>query len=196
MKESSKEKRVRLILIGFFMFITVCAFLYRANLTPLDEEFLPQVVVLQQSESVDENPIVALYEYKNDQHVLAIYEIEQSNRYQFKTIQAIELQAAPEQMKPDLSGKGIWLNVKGDWQFYTQNLITKTRDIAQMSSKSPFEVSFHYNDKNSTIQIDSQPFISMDEEESPTELHMLAKDQSLWLITMEKGVKIAVVDTK
>lgn len=197
MKESLKERRVRFILIGFFMFLIVSAFLYRFDQQQVHVKQYPSMaLVLELSNQARVNPVVALYEYKHNQHVLAIYEVERSNRFRFKARHAIELKDAPDRLLPDVTGEGIWANVRGDWIYFTQNLQEEKRDPGQRSSDSPFETRFQFDENESIININGKQSITMVIGEKPTGLHSLSENGSLWLVITETDIKIAEIETK
>lgn len=197
MNETIKEKRVRFLLIGFFVLIILFAFLYRNEKQP--KEVIPStplVLTLQQSKSVEDNPVVAMYEYKNTQHILAIYEIDRNDRYRFEAKYAIQLEEPPGQLAPDSSGKGIWVDFNGDWSYFSESLEKRNREIERKLGNSTFESLFNYDETKSMITIGSGQSINLENGEKPIGLHSLAKDGSLWLVHTKTGIIMAMTDKK
>lgn len=198
MKESLKEKRIRFVLIGFFIFVVIGAFLYRYEIRETQEmdESPPLALILKESKDINDNPIIALYEYKNGKHILAVYEIERKNRYKFNAKHVIELNEAPEQISPDRAEEGIWVKANNKWKYFSSSLqevdrVPKNR-VTDTSSKTPYS----FDDKKAILTINSNHSIVLEEGEKPTGLFSLAEDRSIWLVLTERNIKIAAIDTK
>ncbi|MBU8879746.1 hypothetical protein BGM26_12185 [Bacillus sp. FJAT-29790] len=195
MNETMKEKCVRFMLIGFFILITISAFLYRHENSRLKVEANhPLALVLQTSIHTKDHPVVALYEYKNSKHLLAVYEIERTNRFKFKTLQAAELGSAPDDMSLDLSGIGLWIHINGEWLYFTNSLKEVKRNQSQRKT-SPLETTFIYNEKKSVILINDKQSIPLMDGETPKGIYSLSEDGLLWLVITRQGLKIATIET-
>jgi hypothetical protein len=197
MKESLKEKRIRFVLIGFFILLTSIGFLYRFEMSEKeDKHYSPLATVLKSSENGSDNPVIALYEYKNSKHILAAYEIERMNKYKFKTIHAIEMKEAPDQLVADQITKGVWAKTDGNWNYYSQNLQEENRTAEHRMPDSALESSFSFDQKKSKVYLNTNHSISLENGEKPTGLFSLTSDGSVWLVLTERNIKIAAIDTK
>ncbi|WP_102274248.1 hypothetical protein [Cytobacillus massiliigabonensis] len=198
MKESLKEKRIRFVLIGFFIFLVIGAFLYRFELRETqDKDYSPPLaLVLKKSADMNDNPVIALYEYKNGKHILAVYEIERTNRYKFNAMHVIELKEAPEQISPDRRDEGIWVKANKNWTYYSPNLHEEERELEHRIANSTSETSYSFDDKRAILTIDSKHSIVLEKGEKPTGLFALSEDRSVWLVITERNIKIAAIDTK
>lgn len=197
MNETLKEKSLRFLLIGFFILITIVAFLYRQD-KQSNKEFggPPLVLVLQPSLQTVDNPVVGLYEYKNNQHVLGIYEIERANHYKFTAKHVIELDDAPEQLNPDKSRKGIWAQLNGEWSYFNASLQLEKRSSKMRNSNMQYEIPFTFNENESAIIINDTQSITLKDGEIPRQLHSLSVNQLTWLIVTDNGVNIATIETR
>ncbi len=194
MKETFKEKITRYILIVFFVCITIFAFIYRQEkLTIRESTHSPQAIVLHTSIDENDNPVVLLYEHKNNQHTLGIYEIEQQNRYKFNSRYVVYFDNAVEQLSLDQNEDGIWVKSNGESQYFNMSLQEEKGNLETLTTSTPSKVPFTYNKEKATIIFNDTQSISLNEEEVPRELHALSEDGSSWLVLTDKGVKIATL---
>ncbi|KOP83753.1 hypothetical protein ACFFHH_11175 [Cytobacillus solani] len=197
MKESLKEKRIRFVLIGFFVFLVICGFLYRFEMRETrDNDYSPLALVLKKSADMNDNPNIVLYEYKNSKHILAAYEIERMNRYKFNTLHVIELEEAPEQISPDRTAEGIWVKANRKWTYYSQSLHEEDRPPENRITDSSSGTPYSYDDKKAILTINNNHSIVLEKGEKPTGLLSLSYDGSVWLVITERNIKIAAIDTK
>ncbi|KAB2338855.1 hypothetical protein F7731_04705 [Cytobacillus depressus] len=107
MNESMKEKRARFMLIGFFILVTIFAFSSRFDRKSIESDnHPPAALVLEPGIYRTDDPIVALYTYKNNEQILGVYKIESNNDYRFKAIRTVKLINAPYKLAPDKNEKG------------------------------------------------------------------------------------------
>lgn len=195
--ESKREKLIRFFLIGFFICLTASIFLYKYKGSPTVETTpLPKAVVLHKSVSEHDNPLVALYEYKQGKHVLAIYEIERNNLFRFKSIHAISLKNPPLQLALDELEGGVWVEWSEDWVYYNSYLEKESRstETKNINLGVPFITEMNESEKVLTFLQSKRIIIS--KQETPYSIHSLSVDDSLWLLLTDKGVKISIVETK
>lgn len=189
MKETLKEKRIRFMLIGFFVLITVSAFFIRQEKVQ-HEWHAPRAAVLHESIDEQDHAIVALYEYKEKQHVLGIYEMDRTNQYKFNAITVLSLDKSPDELRPDKKGMGVWVLAGDKWSYYTKQLELKKKALKAenvVDDKEPFV----FDQNNSAIILKSGQSIALSEKEHPIEVHALSADSSLLLIVTDEGIKIA-----
>lgn len=197
MNETRKEKFIRFMLIGFFMFVTVYAFFLRYDKQPEIEDSDPIALVLKTSSSQTDDPIVALYENKNNDHILAVYKIERNNRYKFKTLHRIKLNNKLDQLFPDRFENGIWAHIDRKWIYLSESLKTVSRDPKYKGHDSQFKAAFVYNTDTSKILINNNQSINWDKGLGfPIEIHALTNDGLLWLVLTKAGISIGTVETK
>ncbi|MBY0124111.1 hypothetical protein [Bacillus sp. S/N-304-OC-R1] len=198
MNETKKEKSIRLILIVFFILVTMFAFIIRNHNQPVKSyKYQPIALVIKQSADGTDDPVVALYEFKNSEHVLAFFKVERNNNYKFKTLHAIKLKGAPDQLLPDRGEKGVWVHLGNKWQYFSERLEIKSRDTQFKKSKSPYEATFKIIEEASKVLINNNHTISLKNSSNPpTGIYSLSKDDSLWLIITKKNVGIGLVETK
>lgn len=198
MKESLKEKRIRFVLIGFFIFLVIGAFLYRYEIRETQEmdESPPLALIIKKSKDMNDNPIIALYEYKNSKHILAVYEIERKNRYKFNAKHVIELNEAPEQISPDRKDEGIWVKANNNWKYFSGNLQEVDRMLKNRTTDTSSKTPYSFDDKRAILTINSNHSIVLEEGEKPTGIFSLSEDGSVWLVITERNIKIAAIDTK
>lgn len=186
------------MLIGFFMFVIVYAFFLRYDKQPLETMVQdPIALVLKTSSVQTDAPIVALYENKNNEHILAIYKIERTNRYKFKTLHRIKLNDAPDQLFSDRFENGIWAHIDRKWTYFSKGLKTENRDHKFKRNHSQYKVSFVYNSDTSKILINNNQSINWDNRlGNPIEIHALTNDGLLWLVLTKTGISIGAVETQ
>ncbi|MDZ5472536.1 hypothetical protein SM124_12320 [Bacillus sp. 31A1R] len=198
--ESKKEKRIRFFLVLFFISLTGIGFFYKYNgfnsANQKKETYKPQSLVIHKSTNEKDNPIVILYEYKQNQHILALYEIEMNNAFKFKTLEAVTLKLAPEKLAYDKEGQGIWANLNGDWVYFNRKLETvESSNKARISSQNiPFTVDLDENKK--VIHLPGTHQIEIGKQESVFEVQSLSENHELWLVLTDMGVKISTIETK
>ncbi|WP_144543613.1 hypothetical protein [Cytobacillus oceanisediminis] len=188
MNETRKEKRLRFFLI--LVFISIAAAGFYMQLVPETND--PKVLVLRQS-SDEGSPRIAVYEYKNGEHLMAVYEVERTSPFKFKTFYASALSQAPEELAPDREGNGFWVKTGNGWSYFAGNLQQAKRDEGFRMASSPYQIECSANGqtlyiKNNTINLPSGT--------KAKEIHSLSEDGLLWLILTEEDIKIAQIDTK
>lgn len=198
MNETKKEKLIRFVLIGFFILITIYAFFFRYDKQPEKiETHDPAAIVLKTGPDQNDDPIIALYEYKNNKHMLVVYKIERNNRYKFKTVHALELNNAPVLLSSDRIETGIWVHVNKKWIYYSEDLEIETRDTKYRNVDSPYKASFIFNKGTSKIVINENQSINWENSlGNPVEIHALTNDGLLWLVLTETGISIVTTETK
>jgi hypothetical protein len=188
MNETRIEKRLRFFKILVFISIAAAGF----HMQQVPETNGPIVLVLQQS-SNGGSPRVAVYEYKNGEHLLAVFEVERTRPFKFKTLYAAELSLAPEELAPDREGNGFWVKTGKGWRYFAGNLQQADRDEGFRMASSPYQIedsadgqTLHI--KNNTINLPSGT--------KAKEIHSLSEDGLLWLMLAEEDIKIVQIDTK
>lgn len=198
MNETKKEKRIRFVLVVFFILVTMYALIIRNEDLPAQtDSYPPLALVMKQSVDSTDDPVVALYEFKNSEHVLAFFKIERNNNYKFKTLHAIKLKSAPDQLLPDSHGKGVWLHLGEKWQYFSDRLMAENRDLGYKELKSPYEATFKINKADSKVLINNNYTISLNKGSMPPiGIYSLSKDNSIWLIITKEYINIGLIETK
>jgi len=194
--ETRKEKVVRFLLIGFFIIIVILAFSYRQEKMQISG--IPnslQAIVLHASIAENDNPVVILYENKNKQNILGMYEVEKDNQFKFKTMHAMKLNFTVEKISSDIAESGFWVFNSEKWLYFNNNLQEERRSI-KMMNESSYKTQFTFNKADAKIVVNENQFINIDEGETPFELHSLSEEHQLWLVLTDKGVKIAKIDVE
>lgn len=203
MNETKKEKRIRYLLIVFFVLFTISAFVYRMDKNSIKKVTEPHmmVVVLKESKSVEENPIIALYHKQFDDRILTYYEIERNNQFRFRAREAITLKSAPTEMARDQNGDGVWTKVNGKWVYFDQFLQKAKNNLENKTTSLGQPVSFQQEKEGSQLRLivdagdQSKKEISLTTGEQPTALYSLSEDGTVWLVLFENEVKIATINT-
>lgn len=193
LKETKKEKTIRYLLIIFIAIIIIAAFSYRnKNFFPqitTGETNAPLAVVLKKGTDAD-NPLVALYEQKDDKHLLAIYEIQINNHYFFKTLKAVKLRHPLEAIATDESATGIWIKMSGKWHYLNEWLQEEDRsqETKNPNKKMNYSIKEVKNKKQFILPDGKTVLLHMEEEVK--EVHPLTKTNDRWLVITESGVKV------
>lgn len=193
--ETKKEKRLRYLLIMIFMSITAAAFFYKYyEPTKENAEYKPLAVVVQEG-STGKNPIVIMYEFRNDQHILAQFEIEKNNSYHFRTLEAAEVKDTVTQLVRDVE-KGVWVELSGKWQYFDQELLPQNRSTDYKENST--DISFEEIDNGSEkwVELEGKRRIKVEREDTVSQVLSLSTNQDLWLILTNNGVKISTIATK
>lgn len=201
MIETVKERRVRIILIAFFLLIALAGLFYRQSRSTINTNQpspKPQATVVKQGDRYDQNPIVALYEQRDRQNILALYEVEQNDSFRFRTLQATTLNDVPEALAPDKDHNGVWVKLKGEWTYYNERLQQKERKETSRVNHSYAKASFKTSLRNKRIelQVNSKRVAVLEQIDRPLAVYFLTEDQSLLLIVYRNGVKISIIETK
>jgi len=155
-------------------------------------EFPIQLIVLKQSQNDEENPIVAMYQFVNKQHVLSIYNVLLNERYKFKALHSIVLKDKPLQLINDI-GNGLWIKTKQEWLNYDEQLrlTNKNRDLKLYSPKYTLKFQYHEKDQSLTVFTHENTF-NFKEAKSPNQVFQLSYNDNLLLAVFEDKVKILV----
>lgn len=192
--ETKKEKMLRYLLIVFFIMLVLFGFSFRQEQLPISEStHPPQAIVLHASIYEKENPVIVLYEHKNDQHTLGIYEINKDDHYKFTAKYAVKLSFPIEQLSLDISTNGFWAKSHEEWLYFNPSLQEEERNINTINKNNPYITPFIFRKDEATIVSNEKQSISLNKGETPVELHALSNDQQLWLIVTEKNIKIATI---
>ena len=185
--ETKKDKKIRLLLIVFFVSLTALGFFLKYN----EKEADPQAVaiVIEKSQG-DHNPEVVMYEFKHERHFLAKYEIERNNKFRFRTLTAIELPQHVEELHYDQAGDGFWVKMENDWRYYNQGLIEEQHSSQSKIPPARVQFSEKRTDTENWLLIEGKHKIKIPKDESVVGIHPLSIDGSLWMVITNNSVKI------
>ncbi|MFE8704164.1 hypothetical protein ACFYKX_26715 [Cytobacillus sp. FJAT-54145] len=197
MVESKKDKRIRFFLIFCFASLVMVGFYYQSKQTSTYiKEPHPMAVVIKEGSASGDNPYVGIYDYRDQKHLLALYEIEQNNFFHFKTLKATALKESPEQLANDASGNGLWVRVSGIWHYFNPNLEIIERDEKYRISKDKLNYSVHTSEEGNVVTISDSKKIVVERNEVVYGVHSLSNDSTVWLLMTDKGAKISIIETK
>jgi hypothetical protein len=194
LEETRKEKRLRYLLILFFVSITAGAFFFKySDMSKGDENHTPLAVVLQESTGDNENPIVVMYNFQQNQHTLAQYEIKRNADFRFVALDAVKLKQAPSEMVLD-KDTGVWVKVSDKWHYFDRYLQQQERseELIGKSTYVPFTIEKDNDDI--WMMIEGMRKMKMDLNEKVSEVHPLSNNRDLWLLVTESGAKISTFD--
>lgn len=200
MNETIKEKRIRYLLITFFVLLTATAIFFRTNkvTTKQGDDNGILAVVLKESAHAEENPVIAMYNKTSDGHILTMYEIERDNQYHFHAKSAATLKTAPSKLALDESGIGLWVKINEKWNYFNDDLQVvdnpSNNYIKSKGQSIPFSI--EKDDSNLNIVVDSgihkNKTINLTDTKEPQEIYSLTSDGTLWLIVFEDEINIAI----
>jgi hypothetical protein len=197
-KETVKEKRLRLLILVIIVSCTAAAFLYRSQQSPQEsttrEDDNHLALVLHQSTNINDYPQVVLYQNEEQKHVVAIYDIELRNQYRFHVKESAVLNFQPEELATDTSGEGFWAKTNTNWYYFNERLEVVDRS-SQYRKASKSQISEKFQDGSIIAEHNGQR-IDIPSDKQPLNIHSLATDGSIWLLVFENEVKIATVDTE
>jgi hypothetical protein len=133
---------------------------------------------LEQSESTYEDPIVAIYNKKNKEPVLAIYKIEMANEHKFTAMQAVTLKGIPEKLKNDESNRGLWVYINKKWIYLDESLKVSNKDHSFKKENPLFEIK---------LTTEVEKVLQENGIQDPISIHSLTADQTLWLVVQKNG---------
>ncbi|MGD6879472.1 hypothetical protein [Bacillus infantis] len=191
MRETKKEKHVRLFLALAFAGVALAA-MYFQYLKPVSGTGSPLALVIREGNAED-NPLVVLYDEKKQDHVLALYEVEKDNDFKFRLIKSALLENAPGKLAADRDGAGFWAVLDGDWVYLDRDLEVRDRKPGLRgtitSDGEPFEVRKTSN--HTVLETEGQYEVAFNEAGRPESVHALTADHSSWLIMLDGGLRIA-----
>ncbi len=201
MKESKREKTVRLILIVLCLLVVLVGIVYsspsKERIEKNDDQMLRVEVLSEQTEN--HNPVIAVVKKVQDQPVLIIYEIDRENNYYFKVLDSVSLNKTAKKLMVSKDENGIWVKVDTkQWILFSKSLevLQKVEKEPEniYSDNQPFKfnhkdhiVSINQRDSNKEIQLD----LSKQDVNQPKAIYSLAHDDSLWLVLFQEDMLIA-----
>lgn len=190
--ETKKERRLRFSLILLIIALMLLVFFLRFNKIDGREQpepLSPLFAVVEQSEGERDNPIVAIYEYTDGKHVLALYEIQRNNSFFFKTTAAVELKKPPEELASDSGEEGIWLKVSGKWRYLDNSL--EEQKGSERTRNSVKKAKFHITKKEmETIITIKDKNYSLEHQANVISVFSLSAHKDLWLAVTDSDIKI------
>ncbi|WP_064092655.1 hypothetical protein [Rossellomorea aquimaris] len=196
MKETTREKSIRLLLIGMCVLVVWIGFSSTSKQVKTSENAPKiQAQVLTPLES-GANPLVAIGKTVQEQSVLIIYEIDKGHDYFFKVRHSVTLKKNVKNLM--LHERGILVQLDhNQWILFSESL-----EVLEELKKAPKSTysnaqSFHYNKSKQSVGIDTKEsgLIHLDlpegKKEEPISIYPLAVDHSLWLVLFEESVVIA-----
>lgn len=189
MRETMHEKRIRFLIIIFILLAVAAAFYWRHQqmITRKGAETaFPLAVVIHKSEGKLDHPLVAVYQYKDGEHLVAVYEIDVEEDYLFKTVAAAKLRKAPEALAADSGEKGVWMKFSGKWRYFNDSLKEKKRSDKRRRSGELVQFTAEENRDGTTIVIPGTGSrFQLNTREKVLAVHSLAFDKSLYLALTE-----------
>ncbi|MCA1065969.1 hypothetical protein QTG56_10575 [Rossellomorea sp. AcN35-11] len=196
MIESTREKTLRMGLIGLCVLIVLGGLFYSSSQVTVPERSVHAEVLSAGGE--DRNPVIAVAKMVQDQPVLVIYEIDKRNQYYFKVLHSVSLKKSVKELGVTKDKSGIWAQVdQGQWILFSPSL-----DVLEERKKSPSSMissqqSFEYDEHDQLLDIslrerkDPIRVKVSDGEGVPAEVHSLSEDRSLWLVVLPEDLLLA-----
>ncbi|WP_044339443.1 hypothetical protein [Rossellomorea aquimaris] len=199
MKESIREKNLRLVLIGLCLLIVLGGFVYSSASS--EQADVPEQSIHAEVLSAgngERNPVIAVAKMVQDQPVLIIYELDRSNQYYFKVLHSVSLKKTVKKVGITKEENGIWVQLDNkQWVLFSDSLEVlqeeKEAPSRLISSQQPFE----YDEQDQMIGISlrgNKDLIELDlsdRKAEPVEVHPLSVDESLWLVVFQEDLVLA-----
>lgn len=192
MDETKRERRLRFTLIFVIIALIIFVFFLRSSKIETDNEhqwISPIVAVVQKSDEANENPSVAVYEYVDGSHVLALYEIQRNNDFFFKTVAAVELKKPLEELAPDSEGKGVWVKISRKWHYFSYSLEEKKRSEKRRDTVKNTDFHTVKNENEMILTIENADY-NLGPQEKVISVFSLSANENLWIAVTDSDVKI------
>ena len=196
MKETKKERFIRFTIIIFSLIFVAVGYRFQIEkMNSADDP--PKIAVLHVSESNNEPPIIAMYRWLENNHLLTIYRIDRGNRFHFQEMHTTELPDAPDKILGDQKITGVWAEIDGEWIFYDENLqrvrrepiyrdVTSGETVPYTIDKKNGEVSIRGNEKSVSFRLENNEMIHG--------IYSLTNDEKLYLVLFDNDVKLIVLE--
>jgi hypothetical protein len=195
LKESKRERKIRLVLIVGAFFFIIIGFLLPSSpeKRQTDQAKIPliQAQIIKKADA-DTNPVVVVSRIVDKQQLLILYEIEKNNDYFFNAQKSISLNDEIKKLFLDENKTGIWAQtVSNEWILFSHSLETLQRSKEMPVEMSSSSVNFTYKSSSQLITVISKEDvnISLTKSDKPMEVHLIAP--SLWLVIFEDELQIA-----
>ncbi len=196
LKESRRERKIRLALIVGALFIIAIGFIWPFSSEKKESDLakvpMMQVQVLEKADA-GTNPIVVVSKIVDKKQLLILYEIEKNNAYFFNVQKSISLNDKVQKLFLNENKTGIWVQTvnNNEWILFSNSLeeLQRTKEIPiKMSSSS---VDFTYKSSSQLITAISEEGaeIPLTKGDKPVDVHLISP--SLWLIIFEDELQIA-----
>ncbi|MGI8383038.1 hypothetical protein [Robertmurraya sp. P23] len=193
MRETRKERRVRILLLFICISFTIGALYYKYS---KQREIIspPLVTVLHQSLDKEDNPIIVLAKKQENNYILAEYEIQLDDNYLFKTRKAVTLNGKPTLISLDQERIGVWVKIDGLWKYFTSDLKQATRSPEYRERKSVEQSNLigKKEDGRTMVQWGDKQFDVG--ERKIKQLFSLSTDGSLWLVITDQEIIISTMN--
>ncbi|WP_017756131.1 hypothetical protein [Calidifontibacillus oryziterrae] len=197
--ETSKERRIRLALLGIVIVIVMISFYFQSqkfeqiNTTnELENDFKPLVSVIKQT-SGEENPIVVVVKKHEGKPVLILYEIHITDRYRFETIGSHELMNYPEKIFA-VDNSGFWMNSNKEWRFFDLTLNSRPQNaeevIVSHENLIKYESSKSENKVLVTVYLKGEKMWTEGFSDEPASIHPLSYSNDIWLVVFQNDFVI------
>lgn len=191
MEESKKEKLIRVFFIFFFAGIALLGFFLKYYAYP-NSTFKKMAIVLKESSGSNADPLVVIYEIKDNKHFLVLFKIDVSDSYKFRALKSIEVDHPIEKLGKD-NETGFWAKIDGNWLYFSNKLEQKPRPISYKSEMKSGTFKEKEAGGQKSIILDGMeiPWTSGDK---VMEAHSISIDRNLWMIVTEKEVQVLKLD--
>lgn len=185
MNETIREKAIRFIVILLCAFAVSIGFQMHSNAKNVTFETKAVPVHLSQNDS--DSPVLAVYRYMENKHLLILYEIDRMNNHFFHAIHTIELNTDAKALAPDKETKGIWVELDGKWHYYNEQLKIEDRSIQYKNH--PFSsYTYRYDQAKQLLSVDigrDTVEFSIEPFHKLTGIYPLTEDQQLLVAIYE-----------
>lgn len=191
--ETTKEKRIRQTILLLSIFAVIAAFVYRnEKIENLSGEQM-KAVVIRQSESMTDNPVIAMYRSLEERDYIVLYQIVRQDKNHFKSVAVTEINGIPERLLADQSTDGVWIKLGEKWVYYNEMLIEEKRKTEHIDLLSDQTYPFSTDGKNVKITVNNQAItFNIQKDDQLEYIFPLSKDGKLLLAVFKDDVRVVV----
>ncbi len=191
--ETTKEKRIRQTILLLSIFAVIAAFVYRnEKIENLSGEQM-KAVVIRRSESMTDNPVIAMYRSLEERDYIVLYQIVRQDKNHFKSVAVTEINGIPERLLADQSTDGVWIKLGEKWVYYNEMLIEEKRKTEHIDLLSDQTYPFSTDGKNVKITVNNQAItFNIQKDDQLEYIFPLSKDGKLLLAVFKDDVRVVV----
>lgn len=194
MKETKKEKTLRITLVFLSIILVFIGFLLQQKETEYTQ-FDLETTVVHVSETTEDPPVITLYRHLKGKHLLITYRINLLDAYHFEVLSKKEIFDAPNELQSDKETRGVWVRFDGKWEYFNSLLVKEDRDH-HFRSKAKVTLPYKLTEeKDKTIvklKNERHTFVLPDDEILQA-IYPLTSDRRLLLLLLKDDIKVLVL---
>jgi hypothetical protein len=196
LKESRRERKIRLALIVGACFLIAIGFIWPFSSEKKESDIakvpMIQVQVLEKA-NASTNPLVVVSKIVDKKQLLILYEIEKTNDYFFNVQKSISLNDKVQKIFLNENETGVWVQTvnNNEWILFSDSLEESRRSKEIPIKMSSSSVDFTYKSSSQSIKVISEKGVEipLTKGDKPADVHLISP--SLWLIVFEDELQIA-----